>query len=97
MDSIVIHNKQVAERVTFSDLKPNSPFYLENPFANIHTPVHYPCENLEPDTPIWVVFSKMELDCGINPWIIGQQKKQSTQAIGKALFSGFDHNLCGGH
>jgi len=92
-NTIVIHGLQVAEQVAKGDLKPNAPFYLENPFENINASVHYTCENLDADTPVWVVFSKWELDAGRNPCIEGEPIRGAGN-IGAALFSGLDHSLC---
>jgi len=46
----------IAEKVKFSQLKPNGAFYLTNPLKTVAFP-HYTCEDLAPDTEVWTLYS----------------------------------------
>jgi len=56
-----------AEQVPFGHLRPNSPFYLDNPITCPNTPVHYTGSMpLPDDTPVWTLFEPWSR---YNPWL----------------------------
>jgi len=56
-----------AEQVPFGDLRPNSPFYLDNPIECPNAlPHHTGSMPLPDDTPVWTLFEPWSR---YNPWL----------------------------
>jgi len=56
-----------AEQVRFGDLRPNSPFYLDNPIECPNAPPHHTGSTpLPDDTPVWTLFEPWSR---YNPWL----------------------------